>query len=274
MANALWKASISGHLKTVWNVKVKVTQSCPTLCDLVDYTVHGILQARILEWITFPFSRGTSQPRDWTQVSHFEGGFFTSWAISSVQSYSALCNPMACSTPGFPVHHQLLEFTQRRQWHPTPVLLPGKSHGWRSLEGYSPWGRWGSDTTEWLHFPFSLSCIGERNDNPLQCSCLENPRDGGAWWAAVYRVAQSWTRLKWLSIAMSMESVMPSNHLILCCPLLLLPSIFPSIRVFSYESVLHIRWRAYWSLSFSISPSNEYSALISFRMDWLDLLAV
>ena len=73
---------------------------------------------------------------------------------------------------------------------------------------------------------------------------------------------------------MSIESVMPSNHLILCHPLLLLPSIFPSIRVFSKESVLHIRWPKYWSFSFSISPSNEYSALISFRMDWLDLLAV
>ena len=67
---------------------------------------------------------------------------------------------------------------------------------------------------------------------------------------------------------------MPSNHLILCCPLLLLPSIFPSIRVFSNESVLHIRWPKYWSLSFSISPSNEYSGLISFRINWLDLLAV
>ena len=73
---------------------------------------------------------------------------------------------------------------------------------------------------------------------------------------------------------MSIESVMPSNHLILCHPLLLLPSIFPSIRVFSSESVLLIRWPKYWSLSFSISPSNEYSGLISFRMDWLDLLAI
>ena len=73
---------------------------------------------------------------------------------------------------------------------------------------------------------------------------------------------------------MSIESVMPSNHLILCHPLLLLPSIFPSIRVFSNESVLHIRWPKYWSFSFSISPSNEYSGLISFRMDWLYLLAV
>ena len=69
---------------------------------------------------------------------------------------------------------------------PTPVLLPGKFHGRRSLVGCSPWGREESDTTERLHFHFSLTCIGEGNGNPLQCSCLENPRDGGAWWAAVY----------------------------------------------------------------------------------------
>ena len=87
----------------------------------------------------------------------------------------------------------------KRQWQPTPVLLPGKSHGWRSLLSCSPWGPWGLDMTEQLHFHFSLSRIGEGNGNPLQCSCLENPRDGGAWWAAVYGVAQSRTRLKWLS---------------------------------------------------------------------------
>jgi len=91
----------------------------------------------------------------------------------------------------------------RRHWHPTPVLLPGKSYGQWSLEGCSPWGRWGSDTTERLHFHFSLSCIGEGNGNPLQCSCLENPRDGGAWWAAVCGVAQSRTRLKRLSSSSS-----------------------------------------------------------------------
>ena len=85
------------------------------------------------------------------------------------------------------------------QWHPTPVLLPGESHGRRNLVSCSPWGREESDTTEWLHFEFSLSCIGEGNGNPLQCSCLENPRGGGAWWAAICGVAQSWTRLKWLS---------------------------------------------------------------------------
>ena len=84
---------------------------------------------------------------------------------------------------------------RRRQWHPTPVLLPGQSHGRRSLVGCSPWGRQALDTTERLHFHFPLSCIGERNGSPLQCSCLENPRDRGAWWAAVYGAAQSWPRL-------------------------------------------------------------------------------
>ena len=77
----------------------------------------------------------------------------------------------------------------RRRWHPTPVLLPGKSHGQRSLVGCGPRGGEESDTTERLPFHFSFSCIGEGNGNPLQCSCLENPRDGGAWWAAVYGVA-------------------------------------------------------------------------------------
>ena len=83
-------------------------------------------------------------------------------------------------------------------------------------------------------------------------------------------ISNSWSLLKLMSI----KSVMPSNHLILCCPLLLRPSIFSSIRVVSNESALHIRWPKYWSFSFSISPSNKYSGLISFRMDWFDLLAV
>ena len=81
--------------------------------------------------------------------------------------------------------------------------LPGKSHGQRGLEGCNPWGRWGSDTTERLHFHFSLSHIGEGNGNPLQCSCLENSRVGEAWWAAIYGVAQSQTRLKQLSSSSS-----------------------------------------------------------------------
>ena len=92
---------------------------------------------------------------------------------------------------------------QGRQWHPTLVLLPGKPHGWRSLVGYSPCGREESDMTERLPFHFSLSCIGEGNGNPLQCSCPENPRDSGAWWAAISGVAQNRTRLKQLSSSSS-----------------------------------------------------------------------
>ena len=93
-------------------------------------------------------------------------------------------------------------------------------------------------------------------------------------WTAAWQASLSITNSQSLLKLMPIESVMPSNHLILCCPFLLLSSVFPSIRVFSNESVLRIRWPKYWSLSFSISPSNEYSGLISFRMDWLDLFAV
>ena len=98
--------------------------------------------------------------------------------------------------------------------------------------------------------------------------------DSATSWTAAHQASLSITNSQRLFKLMSIESVMPSNHLIPCRPLLLQPSIFPGIRVFSNESVLHIRWPNYWSFSFTISPSNEYSVLISFRMDWLDLLAV
>ena len=94
-------------------------------------------------------------------------------------------------------------FNWRRQWHPTPVLLPGKSHGRRSLVRCHLWGHTELDTTERLHIHFSLSCIGEGNGNTLQCSCLDNPRDGGAWWAAFYGVTQSQRQLKRLSSSSS-----------------------------------------------------------------------
>ena len=117
-------------------------------------------------------------------ISHFSScSEFELSAISEKQE--------SCTTLALP--------NWRRQWHPTPVLLPGKSHGQRSLVGCSPWGCQELDRTERIPFHFSLSCIGEGNGSPLQCSWLENPRDGGAWWAAVYGVAQSRTRLKRLS---------------------------------------------------------------------------
>ena len=115
-------------------------------------------------------------------------------------------------------------------------------------------------------------CIGKITINSVQSlSCVQlfaTP------WTSACQVYLSITNSQSLLKLMPIESLMPSNHLILCHPLLLLPSIFPSIGVFSNESVLRIKWPKYWSFSFSISPSNEYSGLISFRMDWLDLLAV
>ena len=93
-------------------------------------------------------------------------------------------------------------------------------------------------------------------------------------WASAHQASLSITNSRSLLKFMSIESMMPSNHLILCWPLFLLPSVLPSIRVFSNELALHIRWTKYWSFNFSISPSNEYSGLISFRIEWLDLLAV
>ena len=105
----------------------------------------------------------------------------------------------------------------------------------------------------------------------LSCTVVS---DSATPWAAARQASLSITNSRSPPKLMSIDSVIPSNHLILCCPLLLPPSVFPSIRVFSNESVLHIRWPKYWSCSFSISPSNEYLGVISFRMDWLDLLAV
>ena len=126
--------------------------------------------------------------------SFFSSLFFSSFLCFSFSSFSCLFlslyffvstllsfSPSICFF--YPIHK-----CWRQIWQPTPVLLPGKSHGQRGLVGYSPWGLEESDMTEWLHFHFSLSCTGEGNGNPLQCSCLENPRDGGAWWAAVHGV--------------------------------------------------------------------------------------
>ena len=96
------------------------------------------------------------------------------------------------------------------------MFLPRESQGWGSLVGCRLWGRTGLDTTERLHFDFSLSCIGEGNGNSLQCSCLENPRDGGAWWAAIYGVAQSWTRLKQLSSSSSSSGKELTCHTCQC----------------------------------------------------------
>ena len=127
--------------------------------------------------------------------------------FEDLPAFRQLCNPNSPSMSlGFILAFMLCQtqlasckgLEQRRHWQPTSVLLPGKSHGWRSLVGCSSWGFEESDTTERLHFHFSLSCIGEGNGNPLQCSCLENPRDGGAWWLpsmGSHRVRHNWSDL-------------------------------------------------------------------------------
>ena len=121
-----------------------------------------------------------------------------SWRNSISLYPASFCTPM----PNFPVTPGISCLPTFAFLH-TPVLLPGKSHGWRSLVGCSPWSRLESDMTERFHFHFPLSCIGEGNGNPLQCSCLENPMDGEAWQTAVHRVAQSRTQLKQISSSSS-----------------------------------------------------------------------
>ena len=166
-----------------------------TLCDLMDYTILEILQARILVWVAIPFSRASSRPRNQTGVSWITGRFFTNGAI-----------------------REALKRNRHMYMHVAVQLL---SHVWVFM---TPW---------------TAACQ-----------------------ASLSTISRSLLKL------MSIELVMPSNHLVLCLPLLLLPSIFPSIRVFSNELAFHIRWPKCWSFTFSISPSNEYSGLLSFRLDW------
>ena len=160
---------------------------------------------------SFNFQHFGVYARRWNVGSYGDSMFIFFQNIYAISIVTATFYIFTSNVQGFPCiyifsntcYFLFLFDYRRRQWHPTPVLLPEKSHGWRSLEGCSPWGRWGSDMTERLHFHFLLSCIGEGNGNPLQCSCLENPRDGGAWWAAVYGAAQGRTWLKRLSTSTS-----------------------------------------------------------------------
>ena len=183
--------------------------------------------------------------------------------VSSVaQSCPTLCNPMDCSTPGLPVHHQLPELAQTHVHWVGDAIQP-------SQPLLSPFP---------ISFHSSLFLVFEgicqKINIFISVQSLSHVRLFAHPLTAACQASLSNNNSRSLSKLMSIESVMPSNHLILCCPLLLLPSVFPSIRVFSNESVLPIRWPKYSSFTFSISPSNEYSGLISFRMDWFDLLAV
>ena len=171
------------------------------------------------------------------------------------------------------VHPQDGKMPWKKEWLPNPIFLPGEFHGQRSLGGYTPRGNKELCKTEQL----TLSLFTTLKNTSLFGSVHFSPSvmsDSATTWTAAQQASLSFANSRSLLKFISIESVMPSNHLILCHPLLLLPSIFPSIRVFSNESALCIRWPKYWSFSFNIRPSNEYSGLISFRMDWLDLLAV
>ena len=179
----------------------------------------------------------------WWAIVH---GFTKSWTrlsnFSALQYCVDFCHTLTC--------------IRRRQWHPTPVLLPGKSHGWRSLVGCSPWGREESDMTEWLPFHFSLPCIGEGNGNLLQCSCLENLRDGGAWWLpsmGSHRVGHDWSDLA----AAAADMHQPWVYM---CPL----SWTPLPPLSSSHLMRWIKWAYYteWSKSERKTPIQYINAYI------------
>ena len=184
-------------------------------CSPPFFSVHGILQARILEWVAISFASRSFWPRDWTCISCIEDRFLTCWVMGDAQYYNYLI---------------------------------------------------------YLRRYYEYMCYYRGSVNSVQL--FSNIWLFATPWTAARQASLSITNTQSVLKLMSIKLVMPSNHLILCCPLLLLPSIFPSIRVFSNESVLHILWTKYWSFILSISPSKEHPGLISFRMDWLDLLAV
>ena len=171
-----------------------------------------------------------------------------------LESWSLGSRPAMCFRPTTLQHRSLLiivanlfrvltVFSGEGNGTPFQYSCLEKSHGQRSLVGCSPWGREESDTTEWLHFYFSLSCIGEGNGNPLHCSCLENPRDRGAWSAAVYGVAQSRTRLKWLSSSSSSSSMIFSRFIRIVACMFSLYQYFVYFYcqvIFHYMDILHL----------------------------------
>ena len=164
----------------------------------------------------------------------------------------------------------------RRRWQPASVFLPGSFHGQRSMAGYSPNYHNKSDTTEWLNTQYWI-IIQSTNKWTNQFSSvqsLSHVRLFATPWIAACQASLSITNSHSLLKLMSIKSVMPSSHLILCRPLLLLPQSFPALRSFLMSQLFALGGQSIWSFSFSISPSNEHPGLISFRMEWLDLLAV
>ena len=223
-------------------------------CILPGSSVQGIFQTRILEWVAISFSKGSSWPEDGTHFSCIScigrHDFFWHWAKKETQqeSWAAYNNRNVLFSSGG---------WRFKVWMPAWLdsgedLLPG--YRLSTSPCILTWLKKGENGL-WAGFSVSsvqlISCVW------LFSTPWTTPRQ------ASLSITKSWSLPKLRSI----ESVMPSNHLILCHPLPLLPSIFPSIRVFSNESALHIRWPKYWGFSFNISPSNEHPGLISLRMD-------
>ena len=144
-------------------------------CSLSGSSVHGIFQARVLEWIAISFSRGSSWPRNWTQVSRIAGRHFTIWATREAHNRKAYA-PLILHLLLVELSYRGLNTKTEKAMAPHSSTLAWKIPRMEEPVGCSPWARKESDMTERLHFHFSLSCIGEGNGNPLQCSCLENPR--------------------------------------------------------------------------------------------------
>ena len=194
--------------------------------------------------------------------------------ISLSQLCKTLCDHMEYSTPGFPVHHQTPQFAQTRVYLIDDAIQPSHSLLFPLLAPFNL-----SEHQDLFQEVNSLHPVAKVSRFQVQhqfssVQSLSRVRPFVTPWIAACQASLSITNPQSLLKLMPIKSVMHSSHLILCRPLLLLPPIPPSIRVFSNESTLCMRWPKCWSFSFSVSPSNEHAGLISFRMDWLDLLAV
>jgi len=256
-------------------------------------SVHEILQARILESVAIPFSRGSSQARDRTQVSHIAGKFFTIWATSFqffwVHTLEWVVGWNGDSRFNILRYHKIFFTVAVLFYIPNSNIQRFKFLHFITNICYFPFFWFFLNLLESSWFTVLLVSDVHSKLNPLYMCPLffrffshlvhSVQSFSHVWlfvtpWTTAHQASLPITNSRSLLKLMSIELVMPSNYLILCHPLLLLPSIFPSIRVFSNESALGIRWPKYWSFSFSISPSNEHSGLTSFRMDWLELLTV
>ena len=161
---------------------------------------------------------------------------------------------------------------QRRQWQPTPVFLPGKSHGQRSLVGFSPWGAKESHMTERLHFHFSLSRTRGGNGNPLQCSCLENPRDRGAWWAAIYGVTQSRSRPTGLAAAAAAAGYMPRSGVVESYGSFIL-SFSRNLNTVLHSGCINLHfYKQYKKIAFSPHPLQDLLFADFLMYDWYELI--